>query len=699
MNCGSVERTGREATVTGAWVRRLSKPQPATRIRLYCLPFAGGGASAYRRWGTLFGPEVEVCAIQLPGHEDRVGEAPVDSVAGVVDALVPALRPELDVPYAFFGHSMGALLAFELARRLVAETGTAPRHLFASATRAPHFPQEARQRHHLTDAEFIDSLRDTDEMLAAVLADPELTELFLPILRADFSLCELYGYRPGPPLPCPISAFGGQADPLVDRGHLEGWRQHTTAGFALRTFPGGHFFIREHEHQLAGLIAADLHREAVTAAAREPVAVSREPAVTRREPVAVSREPARAPREPDPVPPEFDVARARRDTPGADHVIHFNNAGAALMPVPVVDAMTRHLALEARIGSYEAAERSVEAVSAMYDGAARLLNCDPEEIAFADSATRAWSMAFYSVPLKPGDRILVSSAEYGSNHLALTQVARRTGATVEIVENDESGRVDVDALRRSMDERVRLIVMTHVPTHGGVVNPIAEIGAVAREASVLYLVDACQSVGQLPIDVRELECDFLASCGRKYLRGPRGTGLLYARRDSVDQVEPANVGLDGAQWLDGDRYQFAPAARRFETWEANVAAKIGLGVAIEYALSWGIEAVAARVGWLAARLRETLATMPRVRVFDRGSPLCGLVGFAVDGLDQTAVRAALLERGANVWNCLANTARVDMRARGLDSILRASVHYYNTPEEVARFCELLAGVIENPDIR
>ncbi len=389
----------------------------------------------------------------------------------------------------------------------------------------------------------------------------------------------------------------------------------------------------------------------------------------------------------------MDLARARRETPGCERVLHFNNAGAALMPQPVLDAVVGHLLLEAAIGGYEAKAREEEATERVYDAAARLVNCAPDEIAFIENATRAWDMAFYSIPFKPGDRILTARAEYISNYIAYLQVAQKTGARVEVVPDDEHGQLSVAALEELIDDRVKLISVTHVPTHGGLVNPAAEVGRVAREAGVPFLLDACQSVGQMPIDVREIGCDMLSTTGRKYLRGPRGTGFLYVRREFCERLEPPFLDMRAARWTAKESFEVSAGARRFENWEQYYAGKVGLGVAIDYALGWGLDVIWESVHKLAEVLRERLNGLGFVSVHDQGALRCGIVTFAVEGVGAEEVQRRLAAGGINVTVSLSEYARLDMEDRGLDSLVRASVHYYNTEDEVERFCEALRALV------
>ncbi len=382
----------------------------------------------------------------------------------------------------------------------------------------------------------------------------------------------------------------------------------------------------------------------------------------------------------------IDVARVRADTPGCRDMVHLNNAGAALPPRVVVDTVIEHLELEARVGGYAAADEVAARSGAVYESVAALIGAAPEEIALVENATRAWDMAFYALAasFSPGDRILTSRAEYASNVIGFLQVARRTGARVEVIPDDDTGQLSVDALRAMLDPRVRLIAISWIPTQGGLVNPAAAVGAVAREAQVPYLLDACQAVGQLPVDVDALGCDFLSATGRKYLRAPRGTGFLYVRRARLAELEPPFLDVHAARWESGDRVVMRDDARRFESWEHSVANRLGLGAAVDYALELGAEAIATRIVMLAESLRERLRHVPALSLHDLGSERCGIVTFTIDGVDVYDLAARLRTRGINISVSTIDFARYDFEARGLDAVARASVHYYNTDDELDR---------------
>jgi selenocysteine lyase/cysteine desulfurase len=388
----------------------------------------------------------------------------------------------------------------------------------------------------------------------------------------------------------------------------------------------------------------------------------------------------------------FDVARARRETPGCAQVAHFDNAGSSLPPALVLDAVVEHLRLEARLGGYRAAAEAEAQLERVYDAVAALLGCRRQEVAFVESATRAWDAAFGAFRFRPGDRVLVSRAEYASNVIALLQARRRDGVEVEVVPDDEWGQLDVEALARRIDERVALVAVTHVPTQGGLVNPAEAIGAVTRAAGVPFLLDACQSVGQVAVDVGRIGCDLLSATGRKFLRGPRGSGFLYVHEGLLDRLEPYPADLFGASWTAPDRYELRPDARRFECFERFVAGQVGLGVAVDYALGWGLDAIEARVTGLASVLRERLSGLPGVTVHDLGRRRCGIVTFTVEGHPPAEVAAYLRHNDVNVSVSQAASARFDLPSRGLEQLVRASVHYYNDDEELARLVDLIAAL-------
>jgi cysteine desulfurase/selenocysteine lyase len=388
-----------------------------------------------------------------------------------------------------------------------------------------------------------------------------------------------------------------------------------------------------------------------------------------------------------------DVDRWRAQTPGCATVVHLNHAGASLPPVPVTSAIVDHLHLEERIGGYEAADAAHDRLEAVYRSVARLVGADPTEIALVENATRAWDMAFYAVPFEPGDRILTGVAEYASNYLAFLHVKATRGVQIVVVPDDATGATDVEALEALIDDRTRLIAVTHVPTNGGLINPAERIGEVARRHGVLYLLDACQSVGQLEVDVRRIGCDFLSVTGRKFLRGPRGTGFLYARASTTGELHPPFVDLHAATWTGVDRYELRPDARRFENWESYVAGRLGLGAAVDYALDIGMAVIEQLVGQAAVDLRARLAGLPAVTVMDKGAHRSGIVTFQHAQVGALAIRDQLRAEGINVSVTTATSTRLDFEQRGLPDLVRASVHYFTTADELDR----LVGAVRNLD--
>lgn len=387
------------------------------------------------------------------------------------------------------------------------------------------------------------------------------------------------------------------------------------------------------------------------------------------------------------------IPALRAATPGCAEVVHFNHAGDSLSPNVVLDAVVGHLNLEARIGGYEAADDAEVRLEAVYDSIASLINAQRDEIAIVENATRGWDMAFYAIPLKPGDRILTSVSEYGSNAIAFLQVAEQTGARVEVIPNDESGQVSVAALAGMLDERVKIVAISHMPTNGGLVQPAAAIGNVLAEAGPakpIYILDACQTVGQMPVDVRKIGCDVLSATSRKYLRGPRGVGFLYVRQALIEQLTPPFLDNHAATWVASDRIEVRNDARRFENWESYVAGKLGLGAAVDLALDLGLDPIWAKIERQAKVLRRQLTGVPGVIVRDLGAIKGGIVTFDVAGIPPKKIVSALRDKRINTSASSVYSTRYDMEHRGLAELVRASVSYLTTDEEI----DLLVGALE-----
>ena len=388
----------------------------------------------------------------------------------------------------------------------------------------------------------------------------------------------------------------------------------------------------------------------------------------------------------------MDVEALRRDTPGCVNRVHLNSAGAGLLSRRTLAAVVGHLELEAAIGGYEAAARERERIEAVYDRLAALIGGRADEVALFDSATRAWNAAFHALSFRPGDRILTGRAEYGSNVLAYLQAARRTGAEVVVVPDDASGQLDTAALARLIDGRTRLVGVTHVPTGGGLVNPVAEIGRITRAAGVPYLLDATQSVGQLPVDVGAIGCDLLTATGRKFLRGPRGTGFLWVSSAALEYLEPAVAEMRSAVWDGGRGFSWQPGARRFEGWEKSYADVLGLGAAVEQALALGLDDIGRRCTALGGYLRERLDQLSGVSTRDLGSERCAIVTAEVAGTAAEDVAAALARLRINVGVTAPEGAQFDAENRGVHPLVRLSPHYFSTEAELDRTVEAVAGI-------
>ena len=391
----------------------------------------------------------------------------------------------------------------------------------------------------------------------------------------------------------------------------------------------------------------------------------------------------------------LDLPRLRAHTPGAEHRIHLNNAGAALMPEPVLRAIRDHLALEGRIGGYEAAAEARDAIDAAYEAVAALLGTEPHQVALTENATASFQQALSSIPFRAGDLLVTTRHDYVSNQIQYLSLARRFGIEVVRVPDGEGGGVDLGALETLVRRRrPRLVAASHVPTNSGLVQDAAGIGRICREHDIWYLLDACQSLGQIPLDPEALGCDFLSATGRKFLRGPRGIGLLWVSERVLEAgLEPLFPDLRGAEWTDADAYRPAPGARRFENWEFPWALVLGLSAAARYAVAGGVDEGGARAAGLAPPLRRGLALVDGVRVLDRGPQLCAIVTADVAGRDPATLVDVLRREGINTSALDRASGVLDFDAKGVSGALRLSPHYYNTEAEIDAAVEAIGALV------
>ena len=393
----------------------------------------------------------------------------------------------------------------------------------------------------------------------------------------------------------------------------------------------------------------------------------------------------------------LDIEKLRADTPGCVNVVHLNNAGSALPPRVVTDTVVTHLRREEEIGGYEAHAEAADRVAAVYDSVARLVNAPRERVALVESATAAWDRGLqaiaFSEDFEPGDRFLVSAAEYASNVIPLLQLAQRTGARVEFIPDGANGTADVESLGHMLDERVRIVAITHAPSQNGLLNDVVGIGDMLRinGSPAWYIVDACQSAGQIPLDMGRIGCDVLSATGRKFLRGPRGTGFMVVSQRLLDDAQPFPLDLHGATWVSDQEFAVQPGARRFESWEKSYAALLGLGAAVDYALDCGIGELRARIDVLAQGLRSRLDEIPGVQVRDRGIERTGIV--TISAPDPAVIVAALRAEGINTSYSPPDYARHDFAHHGITGLVRISPHAYNTEAELDRAVTTLSRLV------
>ena len=391
----------------------------------------------------------------------------------------------------------------------------------------------------------------------------------------------------------------------------------------------------------------------------------------------------------------MNIAQLRADTPGCNQVIHFNNAGAALMPHTVAEAIRRYITEEEYQGGYETAEKNAAAIREFYAAAAQLLHCNSSNIAFTTNATDSYNRALSSVAFKPGDVVLLSENDYPSNYIVFLSLQKRTGIQLVTVKNTGTGEIDLADLEAKLRQyHPRLLSVTHVPTSSGLVQPVEAIGNIVRQYDTLYLLDACQSIGQLPVNAPDTQADFISGTFRKFLRGPRGAGWLYVSDKALQAgLEPLYIDLNGADWTSVNSYQPHPGAKRFEDWETAYALLMGSKEALQYLLDIGIEKVEARNNLLATQLRNALAGIPGVQLQDRGTKTCNIITFSITGKEAAATKQYFRDKGINIYTTTKGSAVLDFAEKGVEWVVRASPHYYNTENEIDIFIEAVKALL------
>jgi cysteine desulfurase/selenocysteine lyase len=372
----------------------------------------------------------------------------------------------------------------------------------------------------------------------------------------------------------------------------------------------------------------------------------------------------------------IDRSKLRADTPGCQHRVHLNNAGAALPPRVVTQTVIDHLRREEMIGAYEAADETEEARIRGRQDLASLLGTEPKNLALVESSTVGLHRVLTSVPLRARDRVLVTSAEYAATVLPLIQLSSRIGLKIDVIPDGPDGTSDPTALARMLDDDVKLVCAVHVPSHNGLVNDVAALGQVIKDSDFdpWYVVDACQSVGQIPVSASKIGSDFLFASGRKYLRGPRGTGVLVVSDGALDSLDAFPIDGHGGEWHDSGSYSVSETARRYETYERSIANSLGLMAAARYALDIGIDSMSAAIRRNAEYLRSRIGAMPGWDVLDRGRNRSGIVTIRHESISPSAVKATLAARKINVSLITPSTNPRDL---GYQPAVRLSPHAYN----------------------
>ncbi len=390
----------------------------------------------------------------------------------------------------------------------------------------------------------------------------------------------------------------------------------------------------------------------------------------------------------------FPIDQIRARTPGCHDKIFVNSAGASLVSSSLIEISKKYLDQEADIGGYDVMANHYDAFSEFYKEAANLIGAKARNMAFAISATDAYSKVLYSFDWKPSDVILTTKDDYVSNIISFIHIHRRYGTSIEFVDTTEQGDIDYDDLRIKLDRfQPTLFALTHIPTSAGTIHDAERAGAICAESDCYYLLDACQSIGQIEVNVEKIQCDFLTVTGRKFLRGPRGTGFLYVSDQILDQnMGPLCIDLAGSVWNEETSFEFGPEAKRFEYWEKNYSNFFGLTQAIREINEIGIREIERYNTTLSQYYRSALTEIEGLKIYDHGSRKGNIITWKIAGYSQQEIAEYFSKHRVFYSFSNKSSALYDMNRKGEEWVVRFSPHYFNTMEEGDRLQEIIAGL-------
>lgn len=382
----------------------------------------------------------------------------------------------------------------------------------------------------------------------------------------------------------------------------------------------------------------------------------------------------------------------REQTPGLANRVHLDNCGSALQPLAVVEAMKDAFELEIAVGGYVAQEQQAPALEAAYGALARLFGGKVKDYAFVGSAVDGWTKAFYSLQLTDGDNIITAYNEYCSNFVAYLQVAKRFGVEIRVARQADNGGIDLEHMASLIDARTRLISISHMPSSSGEINQVTDVGRLAKEAGVLYQLDACQSAGHVHVNVEEIGCDIMTGTSRKFLRGPRGIGFLYVNEKARSMMEPVVLTNQSAEWTSKNDYTLRDDTRVFEAWERSVVNQLGFGAALAYLQTVGPELAFAQISRNAKSLRQKLQATKDVEVMCPPSAESAIITFNFRARQPAEIKQILEKQGIGVQIASVNHTRLDLEPRGIESAVRVSPHYYTSDDDIDRFLMALEAL-------